>query len=190
MPGITNPAEEYFKDGIWGYVSTAWKKLVATAGGALHIYVAGQAADVEVKQATPADLTPGVCGWDGSAWRKLPLMFGYSEVYHEKVSDMNATVTSDALVGSAVPAEEIWVVTSVVAYDKTTNVTQISASVTDDVTWWPFAQLFPTAAEEYLQWSGMVVLEQGDRIYVGFNGTIAGDDIYLNIHGYKMKIAE
>lgn len=190
MPGITNPAEPYFKDGLWGWVTDQWKKLVATAGGALHIQFAGQEADVEVTQTAAADLTPGVCGWDGTVWRKLPLVFGFSEVYHEQVKDLNATVTSDALTGSAVDPGEIWVVTSVVAYDKNTNITEVHASVSDGATWWPFAQRFPTAAGEYLVWSGMLVLEEGDYIDAGFGGTVAGDDIYLNINGYKMKIAE
>lgn len=35
MPGITDPAEEYFKDGLWGWNGTAWRKagLLFSYGG-------------------------------------------------------------------------------------------------------------------------------------------------------------
>ena len=32
MPGITNPTEEYFKDGGWGWDGTQWRKLNLTFG--------------------------------------------------------------------------------------------------------------------------------------------------------------
>ena len=32
MPGITDPSEQYFKDGIWGYDSTVWRKLALLFG--------------------------------------------------------------------------------------------------------------------------------------------------------------
>lgn len=32
MSGITNPAEEYFKDGVWGWDGTQWRKLNLTWG--------------------------------------------------------------------------------------------------------------------------------------------------------------
>lgn len=37
MTGITDPGEEYFKDGIWGWVGTAWKKLIGDAAGHLQV---------------------------------------------------------------------------------------------------------------------------------------------------------
>jgi len=39
MPGITNPAEEYFKDGQWGWdaVAGAWVKLLVDADGRLIV---------------------------------------------------------------------------------------------------------------------------------------------------------
>jgi len=94
MPWPTNPSEQYFGRGLWAWVTDVWVKLVATAGGALHVYLAGQAVDVEVKQQTPGDLTPGIHGYDGAAWRKLSLLWGYTDRYAEqKVHTMTAGVT-------------------------------------------------------------------------------------------------
>jgi len=50
MPGITDPSEEYFKDGIWGWVDPAWEKLVADAAGHLQVDVVASG----LSAATPA----------------------------------------------------------------------------------------------------------------------------------------
>lgn len=39
MSPITEPTEEYFKDGLWGWVANQWKKLVADAAGHLQVDV-------------------------------------------------------------------------------------------------------------------------------------------------------
>lgn len=96
MPGITDPAEEYFKDGLWGWATSAWKKLVATGAGVLHIQFAGQEADVEVTQTAPADLQVGLSGYYGAAWKKLSMVWGYSSVYREyKASAVSGAGTKD-----------------------------------------------------------------------------------------------
>lgn len=41
MTGITNPAEEYFKDGLWAWNGTAWVKVTVDAGGRLEVVVGG-----------------------------------------------------------------------------------------------------------------------------------------------------
>lgn len=190
MPGITNPAEEYFKDGLWGWVSTAWKKLVATAGGALHIQFAGQEVDVEVKQTTPADLTPGVCGWDGSAWQKLPLVFGYTgrvAEYKTGVADGAGHAVAST---TAVDAGEIHVLQVVSASHnagaaKGIEIYHVVAGAS--------APLIFTTATASGMWEIAVVevvLAQGDQITAYAIAPGDGKSVYMHVRGYAMKIAE
>lgn len=190
MPGITNPAEEYFKDGLWAWVTDQWKKLVATAGGALHIYVAGQAADVEITQTAPWHLTPGVFGWNGSGWHKLPMVWGYSEPLSEVKSDPDAAAGADSLAGTAVPDGEVWVVEAICAVDVTTDISKIRLTLltVDGIV--ILLEADPTAADAYVYWNGRITMTKDRRIIAYFTGTAAGDDIHLRYSGYKMKIAE
>lgn len=190
MSGITNPAEEYFKDGLWGWVATAWKKLVATAGGALHIQFAGQEADVEVKQTTPADLTPGICGWDGAAWRKLPLMWGYSETYYEAESQVTTGVGDYTLTASTVPNGEVWVITNVLAFNQATVNSFIALKVYDGANTFEFRRKAGPAVDEEVIFNGSLALSSGARVRGVFYGCGATETITMHLFGYKMKIAE
>lgn len=190
MPGITNPAEEYFKDGVWGYVTTAWKKLVATAGGALHIQFAGQEADVEVKQTTPADLTPGVCGWDGSAWHKLPLVWGFYDTYSEVESASNVAAGDVTMNFSPVPAGEIWVVQHFTLRPSQVNASRITLRAVVGGLVIILKNTVTPAVHQALSVHYDVVLAENDRLQAFAAGASLNDDFYAYACGYKMKIAE
>lgn len=145
MSGITNPAEEYFKDGGWG--------------------------------------------WDGSVWRKLPLLWGYSGVYAETKTDVNATVTFDSLQTTNVDAGEIWVITNIQAHDEDTVLTRIELSVYDGAGYQRIKIVASPAVFVGLDWQGHLVLAVGQHIYCGYEGTVANDNIHLHVRGYKMLIA-
>lgn len=190
MPGITNPAEEYFKDGLWGWVTDAWKKLVATAGGALHIQFAGQEADVEVTQTAAADLTPGICGWDGSAWRKLPMVWGFSGTYAEGESADDVAAGYATLTFSTVPAGVVRVVTTfaAVSFQANPNHARLLARIAGATHWLKSGLVTDACVTVDLQ--GSVVLKEGDYLQVVFSGCTAGDQVRAYASGYTMKIAE
>jgi len=83
MPEVTNPAEEYFKDGLWAWDATnsKWIKVVADpATGYLKVDMPDT---IEVTQDTPANLQPGVNVWDGGTWRKAACTAGgYVKNWH------------------------------------------------------------------------------------------------------------
>lgn len=190
MPGITNPAEVYFKDGLWGWVTNAWKQLVATADGALHIQFVGQEADVEVKQTTPADLTPGVCGWDGDSWQKLPMVWGYSAIWDENLG--GAAEGASWNVGtSVIPADEIWMLQALSIKNATRATTPVFLYIIRDssavVTLTYVANL---AIGIPLFITVDIALRSGDVVWVYMGGCVALDVIEGGVCGYKMKIAE
>ena len=168
MSGITNPAEEYFKDGIWGWVSTAWEKLVSSGGRlftALH-------------------------GWDGSAWRKLPLIWGYSDRMEESVSDTETTTADEEVSTTPVPAGEVHVVQAACVRWIGASCTGIQIQAVGGGTYAMLYETLSPVSGSWYMWSGEMVLKQGDRFRAPFTGLTAGDNIYLRVWGYKMKIAE
>lgn len=209
---ITKPSEIYFKDGIWAWDAnaSAWIKLEVDASGYLKIVVSDTAGlkasdlnldgakDLQVDVKTSA-LPSGAAtsakqnqlqGWDGAAWRKLPLVWGYSDVYSEIESEDNVGVGNQILTFSVVGAGEVWVVTCFVArsiQDDPSSV-RLQARVGGVVVWlkaeaYPVANM--TVASECL-----IVLKEGDYLQVTFVSCLATTDVRANAIGYKMKIAE
>jgi len=98
MPEVTNPAEEYFKDGLWAWDATnsKWIKVVADpATGYLKIDIG---AEIEVGQTDPDDLRAGVYVWDGGVWRKAGCTSGgYLKNWHTGQSaDVEVAQTTPA----------------------------------------------------------------------------------------------
>ena len=188
MPGITDPAEEYFKDGLWGWVTSTWKKLIADAAGHLLVSFAAQTIDVEVTQTTPADLTPGIQGWDGSQWRKLPLLWGYTDRYAEQQSNTSAAAGYNWLTFSTVPAGQVWVVTALSWVDVNTACTLIVFSLYDGALLYTICADPAPSANLYRSVACNVVLRAGDCLKILFGGCALNDDIYAWALGYKMAV--
>lgn len=190
MPGITDPAEEYFKDGQWAWdpAGAEWLKMILDP--LTNRLVVDHPGDIEVVQPVPNDLRVGNYGWDGSAWRKLPLIWGYSDVYHETIADDNASVTFDALATSVVPNGEVWVITYMIAFDIDNAITKLTLLVHDGTTGYTLREKVTIAAGVEIIFTGYAVLKKDWYTEAHFWGCTAGDNIRLHVHGYKMKVAE
>jgi len=187
MSGPTDPAEEHFDKGLWGWGSTIWEKLVSTGTGLLKVQVGGQDADVEVKQAAPADLAVGLHGWDGSAWRKNPLQLGFNSKYRER-EQMSATGAGNTMDTTPVPAGEIWVICSAMCFDYTHACGPASLNVYDGTNTYTLNRAATLAASEALTFQGTMPLVEGERIRAAFGGLTVGDSIYCDVVGYKMVV--
>jgi len=146
MSGITDPSEAYFKDGLWG--------------------------------------------WDGSVWRKLPLLWGYSAAYNEAETEENVAAGSPMLTFSTVDTGEVWVVTSISARCKQDSPSRVElTAIMGGVYKYLHVAAYPTAWLT-VDWQGHVVLEENDHVRVIFRDCVLNDDIDAWAVGYKMKIAE
>lgn len=190
MSGITDPAEEYFKDGLWAWVTSAWEKLVADASGFLQINVAAQDIDVEVTQTAAADLTPGVCGWDGSAWHKLPLIFGYSDRYMEDLGGTKSGAGTYTGTGTAVSGGEVWVVQRFTMSNWGGARGRARLQVVVGATAYELAGITAPVQYEAVEMAGPLVLKEGDKVQIKQLLCLDGDVIQGLVWGYKMKIAE
>lgn len=188
--GITDPSEEYFKGGLWCWATSAWKKVIGSAAGLLHVQIAGQEADVEVKQQAAADLTPGVMGWVAGAWQKLPMLWGFSSQYQEQQDGIDVAAGNRTLTFSTVPAGEIWVVQGWTAWTKQANAQRLefyvnAAGSNRRVSLVSLAVAYTSKSADV-----PIVLEEDDNVFVVFNSCVLNDDIYSAAWGYKMLIAQ
>jgi len=168
MTGITDPSEEYFKDGLWGWAATTWEKLVSSGGrlfAALH-------------------------GWDGSAWRKLPMLFGYSDRWVQYVIG-NAAGAGDATATTAAVGDGYVYVLQGFAFmhaavaAKATSVNLVTTG--DDFRLYHSLTLAPTA---YVTKFCEMVMKKDDYVQLVVTAPGAGIAARLRVWGYKMKVAE
>jgi len=146
MSGITNPAEEYFKDGVWG--------------------------------------------WDGAAWHRLPMVWGYSQRLTTYKSTPNVAAGNHSVGLDTPPAGEVWVILGAHAWDVQTVITRIEFTF---LTIGASAHLIcknAPATTEGLFLASPVVLRANDVLCADFTGCALNDDLYVFGWGYKMKVAE
>lgn len=164
--------------------------LSSIAADSLDVRLDGQTADVEVTQTSPADLTPGIEGWDGAAWRKLALLWGYSDVWSE-VQSGTATGEGDATATtSAVPAGYIFVLQAVSAFHSADANKRLTISAVVGGAAIRLVDEADAIPGLHSCWAGGVVLKEGDGLYAIAVAPGDGKKCWIHVCGYKMKIAE
>lgn len=137
-----------------------------------------------------AHFDKGTWGWDLTQWRKLPMLWGYSDRYAERLSDTTMPAGNSNLTGTAVPAGEVWRVTGLALLRDGATCTQMRVHVNYGGTIIePVNVLNPTANQLY-PFVTDFTLKAGDYLYCRYYGMTLNDDAYLHIWGYKMAIAE
>lgn len=196
--------------GICGHDGTDWIKALIDAAGHLQIDVVDSGGadlkDVLDKlteiltelnsKLETADLDLDASGrlsanahqYDGSAWRKSNLLFGYNAIWDE---DLGGTATGASYYDttSTIPSGEVWVLQAISARNTTRNPT------------WVFTYVVrASGADVYLSADatpgtnipglavGNWVLGPGDVAYIYLTGCQADDVIQAGVIGYKMKL--
>ena len=144
MPGITNPTEEYFKDGTWG--------------------------------------------WDGTAWRKLNLLWGYYDRILDSVLVADATAGSNVLTFTTVPVGQVWIYTTISALNSDTNPSVIDVNMYSPTLLVRLMEWVLPGANVTVQISGQFILKAGDTLKVVIGGCTLNDNLYAWAGGYKMKV--
>lgn len=132
----------------------------------------------------------GQWGWDGTVWRKLPMVFGYSDRLAVNES-FTATGAGDASGAAfAVAAGYIYVVQAAVVFH--------DAGVAKNLQYFLYGDAKsvmlvyqPTAVSgtRYM-WQGEAALKEGDSIQVWLGAPGDGKSVWVQVWGYKMLIAE
>jgi len=146
MPGVTNPAEAFFKDGAWG--------------------------------------------WDLTKWRKLPLVFGYTDRWQE---DLSETLVGDQNWSGntvAVPAGYIYVAQFM--HFQNNGGARGARYMAFRVGAVIHHCAYTLAPPQYVPdiWNGGIPMKEGDYIAMYQGSCLDGDAIKAGVWGYKMAIAE
>ena len=137
-----------------------------------------------------AHFDKGSWGWDLTQWRKLPLVFGYTDRWVEQQSDLNADAGTNSLQTVAVPSGYVYRVDCIVTMNVDKVVTQLKRVVGGGVEVEIAVDLAAGAATHISLFPVGLWLKVGDYVKVYFLDCNAGDDLYLEVWGIKMAIAE
>lgn len=131
----------------------------------------------------------GTWGYDGTLWRKLPMLWGYSESWRERKQNLSCAAGANSLLHTAVSAGEVWVLESISVFNVQTDCTYIRIYITSGVMSYIFKQFSDPALNVPEQYSGRFTFGPGDVLTVTFAGCVLNDDIYSDVVGYKMRIS-
>ena len=131
-----------------------------------------------------------IYGYDGSEWQKLPLLWGFSEIWYE---DLGGTQEGDgtyAVYSTPVEAGYIHVCQIISLRNNTGARGEILFGVyNDSAVVYVHGNLSPAQYGPEV-FSGCLVLEYPERIRVVHVNCLDGDVLEGGVRGYKMKIAE
>ena len=132
----------------------------------------------------------GAWGWDGTKWRKNPLIWGYSDAYCVRLAEDDADAGVNVLSADAVPAGIVRTITSIVCLDENTAITYLQSGFSRGATFILIGRYYPTAAGEVASWVCNIVLKEGDILSLTFAGCGALDNLRAYFSGYDMSIIE
>jgi hypothetical protein len=127
-------------------------------------------------------------GWIGGAWQKNPLLLGYSAIISKALSNLSAAAGTNYLSSTAVPAGEIWVITTASMLNATTAFTQATIIVSISGNNQYFQSKASPIQNEKVIWNGQAILKEGDTVVGAFDGCTLNDDLYLQFAGYRVDI--
>lgn len=164
--------------------------LNSVATDELDVVFDGQNLDVEITQTAPADLVVGNYGWDGAAWHKLTLLWGYSDRLSVNQNFTAAGAGNATGVMFTVPADYVYVVQAVVAWHNAGVAKGVQAYMYDGANTTLFIYE-PTAVSGYrYMWQGELSVKEGDLMQIWCGAPGDGKKVYGQVWGYTMRVAE
>lgn len=130
----------------------------------------------------------GGWGWDGTAWRKLAMVWGYTDTYAESIQENSDVAGTYQMELATVPAGEVWRVEAVGLYRA------VNAGLTGQV------QLYDGSGAIALETVSMpavgviynnsrpIILKATQYIIGRFAGATVGEACILLAWGYKMAV--
>lgn len=139
---------------------------------------------------TEAYFKDGTWGWDGTQWRKLAMVWGYSERYAEIELEEDVSAGDVTLTFSTVPDGEVWVVGVFSAYLFTGSTIDVHFRIVSSAGSQILSIQDTGTAHLTRHAPTPIILSKDDYLQVVFSGCPATANCYANVNGYKMKVAE
>jgi len=173
---------------LYTHYGGTWTPVPVEADGSLHIHLNSQEADLGIAQATPALLQPGINSHIGGAWKKQPMIWGYSDRLYEDLSESAPDTGTWTKLSTVVPPGEIHKLEFMYVINDSRQGSSITFSAMSGgiVNYFVFettvARYFPNV------FVGSVTLAAGDYLRITMGGVNAGDTMKACIWGNKMDI--
>jgi len=181
-------AEVGYLAGLCGRSGTDWLKVQVDSNGYLKVIGAGVAGAIEVTQDTPDDLLVGQHQYDGSAWHKSNMLWGYNAWWAESLGGV-ATGANYSANSDTVPEGEVWVCQAISIRNSSRAAANVAFSVYLNGGTRIFIN-FTAASAQYIPvvLTGTFTLAEDGYINVAVGGCQVGDVLDGGLIGYKMKL--
>jgi hypothetical protein len=113
--------------------------------------------------------------------------FGYEVVNLQYIKIGSLSTSSETLKSERFEAGYVYFIQSIVAVEMGTGTPQIKIGILRDPIKFQFRCGTVVAAEDSIDYIGQLLVGEGSQIYADFEVCVAGDTIYLNINGYRLK---
>jgi len=142
-------------------------------------------AALETLEATMAH----IFGWDGSAWRKLAMVWGFSDRWVEEITTTTGAAGIRRLSFTACSTGEVWVLLAVNGRNQNTDPTDIQVIIFAGGIAVQLNVVATPGVNVRAIWSGHQVLKKDDYVQIRFSGCALDDDVTGEVLGYKMETA-
>ena len=139
-------------------------------------------------QPTEQYFDKGNWGFDGSQWRKLGLLWGYTDRWLEQVVIADAAAGDNFLDATAIPAGYVYVASVIAGVDTTSNPAEILFGIKIGGAYYYMKRVPLPGVNVYGEWSGAGIFKAGDKPTVVMTGCTLHDVLVANYWGYKMAV--
>jgi hypothetical protein len=144
--------------------------------------------NLKVAFAAAAQGLVGPHGWISGAWQKNPLLLGYSGDDTQASINLNAVAGINVLALTAVPAGEIWIIQAIAAKDANNIVGTLTLQCVANGTPVPLISKAAPAVNEFVCWTGALVIKAGSFVRAVYTGVILNDDLEIYSHHVRIDI--
>lgn len=197
--------------GICGHDGSNWIKALIDATGHLQIDVVDSGgadlkdildklADILTElnaKVETADLDLDASGrlsgnahhYDGSAWRKSNLLWGYHDSYIESDDTTSDGSSPTTVALTAVPEGEVWVIAHFSGYHNDAAARDVKYQAVQGSDIILMKHDASLAADTRLMWDGEIVLKEGGYVRALGVSITSGKTVYFQAMGYKMDVS-
>ena len=130
----------------------------------------------------------GLCGHTGTGWQKLQMLWGFYDVVSEAIDDFALGAGAVSKFSQVVPADEVWVISTVSHSIVSTTITSILGSIHVNGIYSHIDSVVPPTSAQWYFVTGQYILGPGDRLRWIISNCTAGDTFQARYAGYKMRL--
>ena len=131
----------------------------------------------------------GGWGWDGTQWRKLPMLWGYTDTTGEKISQASDVAATFWIQTADPDPGKIWRIQGLSLYRSVNVPTFVRVQVYRNAALDNINDLSVPVVTRYYSFPFDIVLKEGQYLKLGFAGATVGELCEVTYWGYEMAVA-